>query len=248
MSVPELIAHRGYRALYPENSLRGIEAAMAAGARYVEVDVHLSADRIPVLIHDPELTRICGVPGQVHDLGFSDLLALNAAERGRLGGQFDDNRLASLGQLVELIGAWPDVTVFVEIKTAALERFGVETVLDVVAPVMAPVAGRCVLISFSVAILAESRRRMSDGISCGCTALGGVVQRWQERYAMAGLGLEYLFCDVQGLPTSGGLSFESARLAIYEVNDPALATELAARGVSLIETFDLPGLQELLAG
>lgn len=246
MSVPQLIAHRGYRARYPENSLAGIRAAMDAGARFVEVDVHLSADRVPVLIHDAGLSRICGVPGRVHDLRFSELSALSAAERERLGTRFEDNRLASLGQLVDLLSVRPGVTAFVEIKEAAAERFGVATVLDVVSSVMAPVAGRCVLISFSVAVLAEARRRLAQGVASGCASLGGVVDRWDERQTMAGLGLEYLFCDVDGLPATGALSFEQARLAVYEVNDPGVAMDLAGRGVSFIETFDMPRLRELL--
>ena len=56
MDIPELVAHRGYALHYPENTLIGIEAAIRAGARYVEVDVQLSADKVPVLFHDRTLT------------------------------------------------------------------------------------------------------------------------------------------------------------------------------------------------
>ena len=49
MRIPELVAHRGYPQHYPENTLIGIEAAITAGARFIDVDVQLSADRVPVL-------------------------------------------------------------------------------------------------------------------------------------------------------------------------------------------------------
>ncbi|MGF1546037.1 MAG: glycerophosphodiester phosphodiesterase family protein, partial [Thiotrichales bacterium] len=59
----DLVAHRGYALRYPENTLPAIEAALAAGARYVEIDVQLSADQVPVLFHDRSLMRMCEVTG-----------------------------------------------------------------------------------------------------------------------------------------------------------------------------------------
>jgi glycerophosphoryl diester phosphodiesterase len=246
--IPELIAHRGHRACYPENSLPGIRAAIAAGARYVEVDVQLSADRVPVLFHDADLKRVCGVPGAVHDRDLTSLLMLSASERDRLGERFADNRLASLEQMVACLRDHPGVAVFVEIKRVAVAHFGVHTVLDAVSPVLEAVSDRCVLISFSVPLLAEAGRRLSNGKRPGWSALGGVIDCWDERDRMAGLGLGYLFCDVRGLPASGPIAFESARIAVYEVADPEVARALAARGVRFIETFDLPGLRARLTG
>jgi glycerophosphoryl diester phosphodiesterase len=240
MAEIELIAHRGLAARFPENSLPGIEAAIREGARYVEVDVQLSCDGLPVLFHDRDLTRVCGVAGAVHDRLFAELMQLAAPERARFGERFADNRVASLQQLAALLDTEPPVRGFVEIKSLSVERFGAGAVLDAVLPVLAPVADRCILISFSIPLLHAARRRRDP------LALGGVVSRWADREHMAGLGLEYLFCDVDGLPAAGPLAFESARLAAYEVNDPALARSLAARGVHLIETFDLPGLRAQL--
>jgi glycerophosphoryl diester phosphodiesterase len=248
MPLPELIAHRGHAACYPENSLPGIEAAIRAGARYVEVDVQLSADRVPVLFHDRSLERVCGVPGAVHERDFAALSALFAPERERFGERFAGNRLASLAQFAKLLAAHPGVNAFVEIKTGAVDRFGTRAVLDAVAPVLAPVAMRCVLISFSVPLLADARRSFPVAAGeAGWRALGGVVDRWDERQRMMGLGLEYLFCDLQGLPPTGPLEFESARLAVYEVADARVALALAARGVQFIETFDIARLAAELA-
>ena len=241
--VPELIAHRGYAARFPENSLPGIEAAIRAGARFVEMDVQLSADGVPVLFHDKTLKRVCGVPGAVHDYSLATLMTMTAPERDRFGERYADNRLASLAQAVGLFEMHPDVTAFVEIKRVAEQRFGVQPVLDAVLAVLSPVAARCVLISFSVPLLAEASRRAD--IDAG-RSLGGVVSRWADREYLSGLGLGYLFCNVRGLPASGPLAFESAQLAVYEVSDPKVALALAARGVNFIETFDLPGLRARL--
>jgi glycerophosphoryl diester phosphodiesterase len=62
MSLPFLIqGHRGARGLRPENTLPSFEAALDAGALSIETDVHLTADGVPVLIHDPVLPQL-GVP------------------------------------------------------------------------------------------------------------------------------------------------------------------------------------------
>ena len=62
-----LIAHRGYPAYYPENTLVGLEAALKAGADFLEFDVQLSADRVPLLLHDENLKRTTGFNGLVTD-------------------------------------------------------------------------------------------------------------------------------------------------------------------------------------
>ena len=75
MVIPEHVAHRGYTRHYPENTLIGIEAAIQAGARYVEVDVQLAADKTPILFHDRNLKRVCGVQGEEQFLAWLMLSA-----------------------------------------------------------------------------------------------------------------------------------------------------------------------------
>jgi len=53
----EIIAHRGYSARAPENTLAAIEAAVTAGADAVEFDLHVTADGTPVLFHDETLGK-----------------------------------------------------------------------------------------------------------------------------------------------------------------------------------------------
>lgn len=246
MKLPALIAHRGYAVRYPENSLPGLEAALRSGVRHLEVDVQLSADGIPVLFHDDDLKRICDVPGAVHECDLAALERLSAGERDRFGARFADNRVARLAELGELLGANPGVTSFIEAKQVAIDHFGVDAVLDAIDGVLAPVAARCVLISFSLPLLSRARER-AGSMACGAPgyhALGGVVSHWRNRHTLGGLGLSYLFCDIEGLPAKGPLAFESARLAVYEVDDARVALDLAARGVAFVETFDCVGLSD----
>ncbi|MEM1695969.1 MAG: glycerophosphodiester phosphodiesterase family protein [Desulfurococcaceae archaeon] len=56
-----VIGHRGYPAKYPENTIAAFLGALVHGADGVELDVWLSGDGIPVVIHDPDTTRVSGV-------------------------------------------------------------------------------------------------------------------------------------------------------------------------------------------
>ena len=49
--MPQAIAHRGYKARYPENTIRAFEAAIEIGAHAVEADLHLTKDGMVVLSH-----------------------------------------------------------------------------------------------------------------------------------------------------------------------------------------------------
>jgi glycerophosphoryl diester phosphodiesterase len=54
---PFLIAHRGYSQLAPENTLPAFELALAAGAKFLEMDYRETRDGVPIVIHDAELDR-----------------------------------------------------------------------------------------------------------------------------------------------------------------------------------------------
>src|SRR5699024_6001791 len=65
LSLPRVIGHRGAALHAPENSLAGFDTAAELGARWVEFDVMLSADGVPVVHHDHTLERTAGRPDAV---------------------------------------------------------------------------------------------------------------------------------------------------------------------------------------
>ncbi len=73
------IAHRGGSEAGPENTVVAIEAAAATGATAVEVDVFLSADGVPVVIHDDTVDRTTDGSGPVAAFTAAELVALDAA-------------------------------------------------------------------------------------------------------------------------------------------------------------------------
>lgn len=69
----KIFAHRGFSEKYPENTLIAFEKALKTGVDGIELDVHLSKDGIPVIIHDEQLFRTTGVRGFVNEFSFEDL-------------------------------------------------------------------------------------------------------------------------------------------------------------------------------
>lgn len=240
MPTPELVGHRGYPRNYPENSLIGIEAAITAGARYIETDVQLTQDRVPVLFHDHDLMRICGIQGAIADYTFEQLQQFPASEFTRFGYKFAQTRIPALTELGALLARYPAVTAFVELKRDAIERFGADTVLDRAHAALKPTIAQCVLISYVLDALPRARPRWP--------AVGAVIDRWSERTqdVIQEMQPEYLFCDVEGLPRFGKLHYPGARIAVFEVVDARVALRLAARGVDMIETFAIGELHDAM--
>jgi glycerophosphoryl diester phosphodiesterase len=75
---PRVFAHRGGSALAPENTLAAFELGLAAGADGLELDVHLSADGVPVVVHDPTLERTTNAAGPVAARTAAELARVDA--------------------------------------------------------------------------------------------------------------------------------------------------------------------------
>jgi len=76
--LPRIIGHRGAAALAPENTLVSIARAAAVGAKMVEVDVKLTADGIPILLHDDTVDRTTNGHGAAADLTHAEINVLDA--------------------------------------------------------------------------------------------------------------------------------------------------------------------------
>ena len=263
---PKLVAHRGYALRYPENTLSAMEAAINAGARYVECDVQLSSDGFPVLMHDRTLERMCGVKMPVHELALADLRVLSCGERAKFGAKFAGEGIASLAGFVQLLRRHPHVTAFVEIKRIAIERFGRERILERVLPALDSALHQCVIISFSLEFLSATR-------AAHPLPLGAVFDTWSELdqklvrelqlFAVAGAGGDSAFHeDFDFVPVLWlvlGQFFVRAGDQVVSALKLRLAEEDAAVGVDSGAEFQLqvevvrelarrPHLSESLAG
>lgn len=97
---PAIAAHRGGALLWPENSLTAYREALALGVDAVETDVHLTADAIPVLLHDAALDRTTTGAGPVRDRTLAELAAVRL--RGP-DGIVTAEPVPTLAQLLDLL-------------------------------------------------------------------------------------------------------------------------------------------------
>jgi phosphatidylglycerol phospholipase C len=65
--MPECWGHRGASASFPENTCKSFIEACKAGADGIETDIHITADNVLVMFHDPELSRTTDGTGRIHD-------------------------------------------------------------------------------------------------------------------------------------------------------------------------------------
>jgi glycerophosphoryl diester phosphodiesterase len=101
---PIPFAHRGGADTHPENTMAAFEAAVALGFRYLETDVHATADGILLAFHDDELDRVTDGAGVVARLPWAEV------SRARVAGS------EPIVRFDELLEAWPDLRINVEPK------------------------------------------------------------------------------------------------------------------------------------
>ncbi|MEW5989824.1 MAG: glycerophosphodiester phosphodiesterase [Chloroflexota bacterium] len=148
---PIPFAHRGGAEVQPENTMAAFQAAVALGYRYLETDVHATADGVLVAFHDDRLERVTDGHGAVADLDWTEV------RRARVAGREPIVRFA------ELLAAFPGARINVDPKHDAAVRPLIEVVRD------ARAADRVCVGSFSDARVVEIREAFGSAI---CTALG----------------------------------------------------------------------------
>ncbi len=124
---PRLFAHRGASARCPENTLEAFRLAWEAGAPYLELDVHLSADGRLAVIHDGSVSRTTGRRGRVRNMSLASIRALDAGHQyTRDGGRTFPfrGRGLTIPTLDEILETFPEARLNVEIKGSSE---GVET-------------------------------------------------------------------------------------------------------------------------
>ncbi|AZS13958.1 glycerophosphodiester phosphodiesterase [Paenibacillus lutimineralis] len=122
MSKIHGIAHRGYPHKHPENTLRGFRAALELGFDHLELDVQLTSDGVPVVIHDATLDRTTNGLGLVRSYTLQELKQLDAG---------DGERIPTLEEALLLLK--DRLTVDIELKQTGDAMPGLEqTVLDVI--------------------------------------------------------------------------------------------------------------------
>lgn len=230
MGLHHWVAHRGVPVAFPGNSLESLQAALAVGAGFVEFDIQLTQDGVPILFHDATFYRAANLLVKVADLSWEEIRSIPLS---KVKGQ--PIYIASLADAVALLQGYPETIAFVEIKTAAIRAGGEEKVMAAVLSALAPIQSQSVLISFHMGILRRIQVLQGWPIGWVFATWSGRVRRRVEQ-----LRPEYLFVDHACIPVGETLFTGSWRWVLYEISDLALAWSWVEKGADLIETNDLP--------
>lgn len=234
-----IIAHRGASGHAPENTMRSFELALEEGADAFEMDVHVSADNVPVVIHDANLARTAGVDALIADLPTERILELDAGARfspdaGRTFPYRGQGIRVPL--LADVLSAFPSVPLIVEIKTSAASE-AVRRVLEERAA-----GARSVIMSFDSAALEIFREEPwltgATGSDTQRLIRRALLGRESESVTYRAFSLPERY---HGVPLPLTLIARTARrmgkpVHVWAIDSPERARRLWRRGVSGIVT------------
>ncbi len=227
--VPRVFAHRGLTTGALENTLAAFDAALAAGAGYLETDAHATADGIAVLLHDAELRRIASLDLAVSSLTLPELRAIRP-----IGEQ--------ICTLVEALRTFPSARFNIDVKSASAAEAVARAVRE------ADALDRVLVASFS------RRRRLRTLARVGDVAASASAIEVLAAVVAALFGLRPLVrrvlrnVDAVQMPQKiAGIRLSTPRLIrafhragvevhVWTVNDPAEMRRLLDAGVDGIVT------------
>lgn len=231
-----VIAHRGDRAHAPENTMEALVRAVDLGADALEIDVRVSREGVPVLMHDETVDRTTSGRGRVRENTLAELRTLDAS-RGASGWSGGRAAVPTLEEVLDRFRGFPIVIDVKELAVSAptenlVHSFGLQA---------------------SIVVGSDDAGVMNRLYRSGLTACASPA----DAVALLGLSLvgmapstpDYGVLSVP--PTLRGMPVPVLRMAaaarragvathVWTINDPAEATRYWAGGVSYIITDD-PG-------
>lgn len=233
---PLVFGHRGAREVAPENTMAAFQKALALGADGIELDVMLSADGIPVVIHDYTLERTTNGRGRVAEHTLAQLRALDAG-----GGE-------PIPTLAEVLDAFGDsLRINIELKIASAADDGL------VARVAQLVAERglfdTVLISSFNPLALWRMRRADARLARGLLYAPGVPLYLRRAWVAPFLALDAMhphFSMVDAVYMRWARR-RGYHVNVWTVNDPGEMERLLDLGVDVLIT-DRPDIARTVVG
>lgn len=241
MSMPFVLGHRGASAYAPENTLAAFRLAHELGADGIELDVQLTRDKIPVVIHDDTVERTTNGRGRVRDLTIGEIARLDAGAWKT--NDYAGETIPTLAQVFEGLMDWlrpvgraRPCLINVELKTEYFFTDGLEQqVLNLIARY--GLQDRILLSSFSPLSLHRARairRDIPRGLLYDATLPLPLRKAWLRFWADP----QAMHPEAQMIDAAYMAWAKRKRLQVntWTVDDPAQAQRLADLGVHAIIT------------
>ena len=166
----EIIAHRGFSARAPENTIAALTLALEEGATAVEFDLRTSGDGNPVLMHDKTLSRTTNGIGKVEELSLGELTKLDAGSW--FNSTFEGERVPSLAEALECLKVQVK-TIFAELKGESTTQ-NLRNVVSITRA--AGLLDKTVFIAKDWSLLDELRRHAPEAL------VGPIVERREQTH------------------------------------------------------------------
>jgi len=237
-----ILGHRGARAIAPENTLSAFRIAMECGADGIELDVFLSKDGIPVVIHDEKVDRTTDGNGKVCDLTAHKLWKLNAAKKFS---KFKKEGVPALEQVFDMMV--PGSIVNVELKGSGY--FSKQEFVNILLVLFQKYEDKLCLIisSFDAGLLALFRKTAPKYL------ISLLLSSRDKNFETAFQYLESIKPDALHLPpllarplVRSLVKYSQMKSAIWTVNEPFLAKKWFKKGVDGIFTDNVPEVVKAL--
>ena len=218
LQLPKVIGHRGAMAYAPENTLSSFREARRRGAAWVEIDVKLTADGVPIVMHDASLKRTMGVDRLVAET--------KRAELPKDVPTFEE-AIACFAEL----GLGCNVEIKpCEGREAETARVAVATLRSAWPATLPPP----LLSSFKEVSLAAARDAAPE--FARAILLGELKDDWRTR--ADAVGAAGINTNGEKLTAARALEVKRAgfALSVYTIDDPTLARMLVGMGVDCVIT------------
>jgi glycerophosphoryl diester phosphodiesterase len=238
-AYPLVVAHRGASAELPENTLPAFDGAIEAGADVIETDVRLTADGVPVVMHDLDVSRCTDGSGSVNELTLSEIKRLDAS-----GGRAARAEVPTLLEVLELVSGRAGINLeiknipgeptfdspreaIVEAALGELERSGFD--------------GPVLVSSFNWLTI-ERCKELAPGLPTGFLTVAGIAPQAALVYARSARH-DYVLPHVAALLEAGEAFAAEAhesglRVGTWTVDDEAVAATLFSWDVDAVATND----------
>lgn len=235
----QLIAHRGYSAAAPENTLASFQAATEQAIWGVEFDVHLSADNVPVVIHDHTVDRTTNGTGKVAEKTIAQLQSLDAGSW--FSPQFSQETIPTLEQVLALFSA-TSIYLLIEIKSS---QFLDSENIKLLSELLKPWRDRCLVASFQHHLLSQFNQYAPQLTLAYAVS---TIDQYSLEYAQTlsqkgGIILPHFSLILEQKSVTQTLINQGWKLIPWTVDDPTIAEKLLDLKITKIITNNLLQVQ-----
>lgn len=230
MRKPVIIAHRGASAIAPENTMAAFREALNMHAGGIELDVQLSRDGHPVIIHDEKINRTSNGKGYVKDFTLEQLKQLDFG--GWFNTSFSNEKIPTLEEVLKLLEAW-DGILNIELKNSVIFYDGIEKkTLDMVKEYK--MLDRVILSSFNHNSLAGVKK-LEPCAKTGVLYMKGLNEPWVYAKKLGAFAIHPLFYNITP-KIMAGCKRHGIKVNTFTVDKPVHLAAIANAGVDGIIT------------